>query len=321
MDIRAVGEQRHGLDQNLLQRRDRLVGAQANLPGRSRRQRFAVGSQATGLWQHRRRLRRVARHFYLRHNRDMEALGPLHDLAHVARGVIAHRLRRAAALEAQRLDQARIFRDGEAPDLVVHQVPLEDVDLHHCQSIKQVQDGALGDEVAGAVQQVSAPAEARCVLDAHAGQLILRLALNRTKRQQLAKRLHPVEQPGALRRADAYTFRGDLQRVAFVAEADASAIQAEGNSALAHGRLRFRANACLEPRRARYVSRKHLAGIHLRLRDPDHRLRPQDKTAFEPGEPAGQRDQDRRRGWGRRPGEAGHQQASQCGDEIRVSSA
>ncbi len=86
---------------------------------------------------------------------DLDVLGPLHDLAHVARGVLAHRLRRAAALEAQRLDQARIFRDGEAPDLVVHQVPLEDVDLQHGQSVEQVKDGGFGDEVTGAVQQAA----------------------------------------------------------------------------------------------------------------------------------------------------------------------
>ena len=161
----------------------------------------------------RERGRRMSRQLDLRHDGDAALRGVGHELARLdLRVVAAVAARRAGAgidvgrgggagRHAPRADlgQARIFRDLEAPALVVRQVPVQHVELVQRHPVQVAPDELRRLQVARAVEHESAPWEARGVLDVDGGQRERALP---HRRRQLPERDGAVQQAGCVARGD-----------------------------------------------------------------------------------------------------------------------
>ena len=118
--------------------------------------------------------------------------------------------------------QLGIFFNFNAPAVVIHQVPVEGIQLVHRHGVQQLFDLGLVEKVAADIQHESAPWEARLVGDIHAGQLPVHAVDTLRgidfRRQQLQQSLHAVKE-ARLRWGgddDDIGFRGQL--IAFRAE-------------------------------------------------------------------------------------------------------
>jgi len=96
---------------------------------------------------------------------------------------------------------------------------VEAIELVQREQVDELLDERLGHEMAHGVEHRAAPAEARPVLDLHAGQLPRRAADRglpvHIRRQQLAEGLRAVEQASGRGRADFHAILGDGQQIAF----------------------------------------------------------------------------------------------------------
>ena len=167
-------EQREGLCEDVLDHGERPVVSRAVDVG------GAAGRRVAPQLPHDLQdCRRMAGHLDLRHHRDAARGGERDDLPDVV-------LRVAAPV-----GQLRVLPDLEPPALVVHEVPVEAVQLVPRQRIQERADLLLGKEVPGAVQQHPSPREPGLVPDVQAGQL----RGVRVQGQQLREALQAVEEP------------------------------------------------------------------------------------------------------------------------------
>ena len=120
------------------------------------------------------------------------------------------------------LGQPRIALDLDAPALIVGQVPVQGVELVQREQVDELLDELLGHEMPGNVEHHAAPGEARRVLDLDARDRPIHALHNRLpedgRGQELAQRLHAVEEAGGLWRADRDLLRRHAQPVALRAQ-------------------------------------------------------------------------------------------------------
>jgi hypothetical protein len=183
MDV-GSGKKRANLRQDILDESKRVVVASAinpveNPAGQVGGERPA---RATELRVGHQRGARMSRHFNLGHNFNVPGLRVSDHLPNVLLRVVtaitAIRAVSRAGLGLQsktnrlapgpHFGQARILFDFDAPPLVIHQMPVEDIELVPRHFVQKPLDFLFGEKMAAYVQHQAAPTEARLVFDANA---------------------------------------------------------------------------------------------------------------------------------------------------------
>ena len=235
-----AGEQPHRLRQHILQKSQRLriAGAEniAAIRRKLRQRRRGKLKEVTDKPRlataaqfriRRQRRLRVAGDFDLRHNRDMphrRVRDHFTDVVLRVKSAIDAVVIQVTGLLAPRANAGEpgIFFDRQPPALVVHQMPVEDIELLHGHAIKIALDKFFALKMPRNVQHHAAPGKARPVFNPHARRLPGHFRHDvrgiNFRRQQLQERLHAVKQPRRLRRPDNHRRRGDRQLVAFRAQ-------------------------------------------------------------------------------------------------------
>ena len=243
----------------------------------------------------------MPRHFDFGNNGDVQLLRVGHDLADillriepavaavlaVGRGRIGGQPKSHAAAPRAHARQLRIFFDFDAPAVVVHEMPVERVELVHRHHLKQLFHLGLRKKMTADVQHQPAPAEARRVGDLHAGNLPVEILHDAGRkdfrRQELQQCLRAVKQAGGRRGADHGQIFFHNQFIPFRAKAGIGSVGRQQNAA---GDRQFRRRL---PAGAKFPAggfaqplRQPVAGVRRRRVGVNPRLRHKFERAFAP---------------------------------------
>lgn len=182
---------------------------------------------------------RVPRQLDLGNHRDESIRSIFDHLANLILGVVAARLgiswlhvrwlHMVVIQFRSQLCEFGIPLDLNSPTVVIHQVPVEHVELVECHGVQELQHKALGHKVTRDIHVHAAPRESWRVLDLNARDFPLRAshlgAAKAGRRKKLAKSLDPVEHTLGPRCADLNMIRLDDDSITLGAEAGERIIQ------------------------------------------------------------------------------------------------